>query len=125
MSFVKFGECLKQFRKKRGFKLSQAAQMLDISTSYLSSMESGARPAPYFEKLQQIADTLELTNRERYLLYDLAAESKQPPTLSEDLNKYIYQNLVIRDLLRYAMECQLSEKEWNVILSFVKKYYYF
>ena len=44
-------------------------------------------------------------------LYDLAAESKQPPTLSEDLNRYIYQNLVIRDLLRYAMECQLCRKQ--------------
>lgn len=122
---MKFGECLKFFRIKRGLKLAQAAQMLNISTSYLSSMESGTRPAPGFEKLRQIADVLELTNHERYRLYDLAAESKQPPALADDLNEYIYQNPAIRDLLRYAMECQLAEKEWERISMFVKKNYFY
>lgn len=125
MISVKFGECLKFFRIKRGLKLAQAAQMLNISTSYLSSMESGTRPAPGFEKLRQIADVLELTNHERYRLYDLAAESKQPPALADDLNEYIYQNPAIRDLLRYAMECRLAEKEWERISMFVKKNYFY
>ena len=122
---MKFGECLKFFRIKRGLKLAQAAQMLNISTSYLSSMESGTRPAPGFEKLRQIADVLELTNHERYRLYDLAAESKQPPALADDLNEYIYQNPAIRDLLRYAMECRLAGKEWERISMFVKKNYFY
>lgn len=88
-------------------------------------MESGTRPAPGFEKLWQIADVLELTNHERYRLYDLAAESKQPPALADDLNEYIYQNPAIRDLLRYAMECRLAEKEWERISMFVKKNYFY
>lgn len=88
-------------------------------------MESGTRPAPGFEKLRQIADVLELTNHERYHLYDLAAESKQPPALADDLNEYIYQNPAIRDLLRYAMECRLAEKEWERISMFVKKNYFY
>ena len=122
---MKFGECLKFFRAKRGLKLAQAAQMLNISTSYLSSIESGARPAPCFKKLQRIADVLELTNHERYRLYDLAAESKQPPALADDLTEYIYQNPAIRDLLRYAMECRLAENEWDRISMIVKKNYYY
>ena len=56
---------------------------------------------------------------------DLAAESKQPLTLAEDLNEYIYNNPVIRDMLRYSMKCRLTEKEWEIVFVYIKRNYHY
>ena len=122
---MNFCEYLKTCRKKQQLTLTKAAQMMGISPSYLSSLEGGTRPAPAFDTLNKMADVLNLNKKERYRLYDLAAESKQPPALADDLNAYIYQNSKIRDTLRYTMECELSEKDWDTIISFIKKNYYY
>ena len=118
-------EDLKDCRKKQNLTLTQAAQMMGISSSYLSSLEGGTRPAPAFEMLNKMADVLNLNKKERYRLYDLAAESKQPPALADDLNAYIYQNITIRDILRYSMECNILEDELETIFSFIKKNYHY
>lgn len=122
---MKFGEYLKNCRTKKNIKLTKAAPMLGISTGYLSGIENGRRSAPSNDLLQKIADLLELNKKERFILYDLAAESKQPPALADDLVDYINQNLVIRDMLRYSMECQIKEKDWKIVFSFVKKNYFY
>lgn len=122
---MNFCEYLKSCRKKQNLTLLKAAQMMGISSSYLSSLEGGTRPAPAFEMLNKMADVLNLNQKERYRLYDLAAESKQPPALADDLNAYIYQNIKIRDILRYSMECDISDEELETIFSFIKKNYHY
>jgi len=122
---MSFCEYLKSCRKKQNLTLTKAAQMMGISSSYLSSLEGGTRPAPAFETLNKMADVLNLNKKERYRLYDLAAESKQPPALADDLNAYIYQNIKIRDILRYSMECNISDDELETIFSFIKKNYHY
>lgn len=120
-----FCEYLKDCRKKQNLTLTKAAQMMGISSSYLSSLEGGTRPAPAYDTLNKMADVLNLNKKERYRLYDLAAESKQPPALADDLNAYIYQNIKIRDILRYSMECDISDDELETIFSFIKKNYHY
>ena len=53
-----FCEYLKDCRKKQNLTLTKAAQMMGISSSYLSSLEGGTRPAPAFEMLNKMADVL-------------------------------------------------------------------
>ena len=118
-----FGEYLRSIRKIRNIRMVKLAELLGISPSYLSSMESGSRSAPSFETLRKMADLLEMNTSERYCLYDLAAETKTPRTLSDDLNEYIYRIPHLRDVLRSSMECGLTEKEWNKIEEFIKKNY--
>lgn len=120
---MKFGEYLKEKRSEKNMKAKTAAEILKISPAYLSSLENGSRSAPSYELLERVADVLELDTDDRYLLYDLAAESKSPSELSRDLTGYIYQNPQIRLMLRYAMKCRLTEKEWTVILNFVNMNY--
>ena len=120
---MKFGEYLRQKRLDNNIKLKTMAELLDISPAYLSSLENGSRQPPSYELLEKIATILELGTDERYQLFDLAGENKHPPEISEDLTEYIYQNPQIIEILRYAMKCQLSEKEWSVILSFVNRLY--
>ena len=122
---MKFGDYIKINRLKRKLSIAKAAKLLGISSSYLSSLESGSRHAPSFELQQKIADVLGLSKNERHLLFDLAAESKKTPALADDLNKYIYQNIIIRDMLRYSMECSISDNDWETIFSFIKKNYHY
>lgn len=120
---MNFGIYLREKRTERNLKAKIAAKQWNISPGYLSSMENGKRSAPSSELLAEIADSLDLTREERYRLYDLAAESKSPPELAKDITEYTYRTPIIRELLRYSMACNLSEKEWNVIFNFVKNNY--
>lgn len=125
MVYVNFGEYEKQLRMKKNISLTKAAKMLGISMSYLSSLENGNRPSPSNELLLKMVDLLELNSREKNKLFDLAAESKQPPALADDLVEYIYKYPAIRDMLRYSMECDMTEKDWDNVLTFVKKNYFY
>ena len=104
-------------------KAKTFAELLEISPAYLSSLENGSRQPPSNELLEKMAAILGLSTDERYRLFDLAGENKHTPEISRDLTEYIYQNPQILELLRYAMKCNLSEREWSVILSFVNRVY--
>ena len=101
------------------------SELLDISPAYLSSLENESRQPPSNELLEKIAAILKLSTDDRYQLFDLAGENKNPQKLSNDLTEYIYKNPKILETLRYAMKCRLSDKEWSVILSFVNRLYKF
>lgn len=120
---MKFGEFLKQKRLEKNIKAKSLAELLSISPAYLSSLENGSRQPPSYELLEKIATILELGTDERYQLFDLAGENKNPQEIAKDLTEYIYQNPQIIEILRYAMKCQLSEREWNIIRNFVNRVY--
>ena len=122
---MNFGEYIKSKRIKKNITQTKAAKMFGISLSYLSGIERGLRPAPTDDVVAKIADVLELSRKERYRLYDLAAESKQPPALAADLVEYVYRYPLILDMLRYSMECNMSEKEWERVFDYVKKNYFY
>ena len=122
---MKFGEYIKSKRTNRNITQTKAAKMFGISLSYLSGIERGLRPAPADDVVDKMADVLELNRKDRYRLYDLAAESKQPPTLADDLVEYIYRYPVIRDMLRYSMECDLKKDDWEKIFNSIKRTYFY
>lgn len=122
---MEFGDYLREIRKKKNYKINFLAKMLGVSASYLSGIENGLRAAPSTKLLTKTAEVLNLSTKEKFELYDLAAESKNSPALADDLIEYIYENPVIRNILRYSMECELTEKEWNTIFNFIKKNYYY
>lgn len=125
MIYVNFGEYIKSKRIKMGLSQTKAAKMFGISLSYLSGIERNLRPAPTDDVVAKIADVFELSRKERYRLYDLAAESKQPPALADDLVTYIYRYPMIRDMLRYSMECNMKETDWDNVFDYVKKNYFY
>ena len=104
-------------------KSKTMSELLDISPAYLSSLENGSRQPPSYELLEKIATILKLNTDESYLLFDLAGENKNPPEISKDLTEYIYQNPQIIEILRYAMKCNLSDREWLIISNFVYRAY--
>lgn len=122
---MNFGEYIKSKRIKKNITQTKAAKMFGISLSYLSGIERGLRPAPADDVVDKMADVLELNRKERYRFYDLAAESKQPPALANDLVEYIYRYPMIRDMLRYSMECNMKETDWDNVFDYVKKNYHY
>lgn len=122
---MNFGEYVKSKRIKRNITQTKAAIKFGISLSYLSGIERGLRPAPADDVVDKMADVLELNRKERYRLYDLAAESKQPPALADDLVTYIYRYPMIRDMLRYSMECNMKDTAWDNVFDYVKKNYHY
>ena len=120
---MKFGEYLRQKRLKKNMKAKTFAELLEISPAYLSSLENGSRQPPSNELLEKMAAILGLSTDERYLLFDLAGENKNPQEIAKDLTEYIYQNPQIIEILRYGMKCRLSEREWSIILNFVNRIY--
>ena len=120
---MKFGEYLKQKRTDNNMKARTMAELMEISPAYLSSLENGSRQPPSYELLEKIAAILKFSTDERYLLFDLAGENKHPPEISKDLTEYIYQNPQIIEILRYAMKCNLSDREWLIISNFVYRAY--
>lgn len=125
MICVYFGEYLRAKRKGKYFSCKMLATMLEVSPSYLSSLENGSRTAPSFSILKKAADILELSTEERYLLYDLAAKSKNPPALADDLIAYINQNPKLNNLLRYTMNCNLTEEDWEKVSKYIKRNYFY
>ena len=73
-----------------------------------------------------LLQTLKFTQQKTFTQKkNAAAESKQPPALADNLNYYINQNLVIRDMLRYSMESQLTAEDWEKVFTFVKNNYFY
>ena len=122
---MEFGEYIKSKRIKKNITQTKAAKMFGISLSYLSGIERGLRPSPADDVVDKMADVLELSRKERIHLIDLAAESKQPPALADDLVEYIYRYPVIRDMLRYSMECNMTEDDWEKVFDYVKNNYFY
>lgn len=113
-----------QYRKNKKIRAKQFAAYLGISPSYLSSLENGSRSAPPFKMLESIADKLDFSAEERQRFYDLAAESKMPPAVADDIVAYMYQNPSIREILRYSMKQHMKNEDWELVFEFVKMNYY-
>ena len=121
---MSFGRFVRIKRKKNKLKLTELADSIRISSSYLSSIENGVRYPPSFELQQKIADALNLNNEDRYKLYDLAAESKKTRSLADDLNEYILQIPNLRVLLRASKEHKLTPEDWEEIYDHIKTNYF-
>lgn len=121
MFSINFGKYIKEKRISMDITQAKAAQMYGISLSYLSGIERGLRPAPAIDVVKRIGDALGLNKQEKTELYDLAAESKKAPTLADDLLEYIFKYPVIRETLRYSMDSNMNEQDWERVFDMIKK----
>lgn len=68
--------------------------------------------------LPRLAELLLLSEEDRYMMYDLAAESKN--TISADLLEYITQNDVVRKVLRLAQKNGVSDETWQEFIECIR-----
>lgn len=60
IDFKMLGKKIKQFRRAKGLSQEKLAELCDLSTAYISLIETGKRKVN-FSQLEKIAHTLELT----------------------------------------------------------------
>ena len=70
-----FGEAVRRIRRERGITQKEMAKALNVSSAYLSALESGKRGRPGFDFLQRVAGYLHIIWDEADDLFRVAAIS--------------------------------------------------
>ena len=73
----KFGAFLRRIKVEKDFRLRPVAEKTGISLTYLSDIFHSRRLPPDREKLELLASALDLTQAERYEMYDAAAMDRK------------------------------------------------
>ena len=118
MSEKTFGSFLTEKRLMRDISLRGFAGMLGISPVHMCNMEKNRRAAPAEDIIDKMADLLKLSKGEKLEMLDLAAKSKNAPSVALDLPEYINERDVVRAALRTAKDVDATDEEW---LEFIEK----
>ena len=108
-----FGKFMKTKRLEMEFTLRSFAGMLKVSPVYICDLEKDRKPAPTEERMEQISRLLSLDKSEKETLYDLAALTRNRPSVSSDLPEYIMENEIVRVALRTAKDVDATDEEWR------------
>ena len=73
---VTFGAFVSRKRQEQNVSLRQFSDLIKILPEYLSKIENNERPAPSADILMRMSDELFLSETEKELFFDLAAQSK-------------------------------------------------
>lgn len=119
-----FGAFLQQKRKALGISQRVFAQLVGISYSYISSIETGKRPAPSYDILIKMENELRLKTKERELFEHLAAKSRAIPGMSPKIVDYVNRNDCVFQALSFAESNNIEEREWQEFLDRMRKKYY-
>ena len=112
-----FGEFLNMKRRQREISLRKFAEKSDISPVYMCNLEKNRNTAPSEEILSKMVKLLLLTDEEAATFYDLAARSKNAPTVSHDLTDYIMSKTLARAALRTAKDVDATDEEWQEFIT--------
>lgn len=121
----KLGDYLKSLRKSKGYSLREAQDKLGVSRTFICDLENGA-PFPSGNKkgektnlVQKYIEVYELDAKqaeEFKLLIDESLLGKSSNNISADVVDYLKSNQVVQQVLRKAIEADLSEEEWRKFL---------
>ena len=111
----RFGAFLASKRYEKDASLRLIAEKTGISVSYLSDIFKGRRYPPDIEKLEAIAEMLNLNEAERNEMFDLAGRERKQ--VSPDLLEYIMDETLpsLRAALRKAKAQSLGENFWKEV----------
>lgn len=119
MANIRFGEFIANKRKAKKITLRKMAELLDISPAYLSDIEKSRRNPPDINMLKKISDILNLTEEDRYKMFDLSGKDRNE--ISPDLPEYIMDKPVVRAALRKASRKGATDKEWEEFIEKLDK----
>ena len=118
-----FGAFVKRKRLKSEpyISLRKLAELLDISPVYMSNIETGRKPAPKEDILENLARILKMDKQEQEQMYELAAVSKNYTAIPVDLPEYISAHEYARIALRVAKDVDATDDEWIEFIEKLKK----
>ena len=101
--------------------LRKMAEMLNLSPTYMSKIETERYPAPKGEILASFAHILKLDKAEEEQMYELAAKTKENNTVPADLPEYLNAKEYARVALRVAKDVDATDEEWIEFIEKLKK----
>lgn len=119
-----FGAFLQQKRKALGISQRVFAELVGISYSYISSIETGKRPAPSAKIIKNMERELKLKRKEKELFEHLAAKSRALPTVSPKIASYVNNNDYVFQALSFAESNNIDGRDWQEFLNSLRKKYY-
>ena len=115
-----FGKFIETKRKALNKTLRGLAADLDIAPAYMSDIEKGHRYPPDKDKLEKMAELLNLSEEEKNKMFDLAAGEKDN-SASPDLPEYIMGTEKARVALRMARDNGATDATWQKIIDMLEK----
>ena len=118
-NYENFGEFLAAKREERDLTLREMARKMGVSAPFLSDVEKN-RSAPLTkERLDKVAEILNLSADERVTMFDLVG--RQRNTVAPDLPEYIIGRDYVAAALRTARDLNAGEAEWRKFVEDLKK----
>ena len=118
-TYQDFGKFIAAKRQEKEISLRKLAELLDVSAPYWSDVERGRRIPPTFEKLEQVAKILRLSDSDKSLMYDLAGKGRD--AVAPDLPVYIMENDYVAAALRTVRDLGASEEDWQKFVEELKQ----
>ena len=115
-----FGKFIETKRKALNKTLRGFATDLAIAPAYMSDIEKGHRYPPDKDKLEKMAELLNLSEEEKNKMFDLAAGEKDN-SVSPDLPEYIMGTEKARVALRMARDNGATDATWQKIIDMLEK----
>ena len=115
-----FGKFIETKRKALNKTLRGFATELEIAPAYMSDIEKGHRYPPDKDKLEKMAELLNLSEEEKNKMYDLAAGEKDN-SVSPDLPEYIMGTEKARVALRMARDNGATDATWQKVIDILEK----
>ena len=114
-----FGSFVRSKRLDRHMTILELARALEISNPYWCDIEKGNRNPPDIEKLEKLAELLELTPEERGTMMDLAGEYREQA--APDISAWILATPGVSAALRQAKDMDFSADDWAAVVEEMKR----
>jgi transcriptional regulator with XRE-family HTH domain len=121
-----FGKYIDTLRRGRGdngkdILLSDIAEAMGISPSYLSDIIKGRRNPPEIHVIEKTAIVLRLSSDQKEELLDLAGRDRD--SAAPDLPEYLMSNEIphVRKALRRASEKKLGDDFWKKVVDDIEQ----
>ncbi len=108
--YSNIGEFICEKRMAKNITLRKLAKMLSISVTFLADIEHGRRNPMELDKLNELAEVLDLSEEEKNEMFDLAGKKRKE--VAPDLKDYVVGNTYISYALRKARDMGAGEEEW-------------
>lgn len=102
------GERIKDYRQRKGYSITQLAELAGVSKSYLSYIERDLRTNPSLEFLGKVAKPLDTT------IEELLIENNRKNNASDSIDEEW------KVLLNQAIENGLNKEDFRTLQDFIK-----
>lgn len=118
MEYSNFAEFLADKRREKGISVRKFASAIGCVPGFVTNLEKDNCYPPKFEKLEKIAETLQLSDEERHLMYDLGGKKRDD--VPADLPPYLIPNKLAAEGIRAARDVEANEEDWAEFIQYLK-----